>query len=105
MTTTGLETFDTTLQKSNTWLKSLMGHLHTDNRRTAFVILRATLHALRDRLTPENAVHLGAQLPMLLRGLLFEGWHMAGTPNQGAHQAAVPEPCPGRVTACPRAGR
>jgi uncharacterized protein (DUF2267 family) len=82
MTTTGLDTFDTTLQESNAWLKSLMGHFHTDDRHTAFVVLRATLHALRDRIGPENAVHLSAQLPMLLRGLFFEGWHMAGTPTK-----------------------
>ncbi len=47
----------------------------------AYLVLRATLHALRDRVGPQNAVHFGAQLPMLLRGLLFEGWHMAGTPT------------------------
>ena len=33
-------------------------------------------------LGPENAVHLGAQLPMLVRGFYYEGWHMAGTPTK-----------------------
>jgi uncharacterized protein (DUF2267 family) len=32
------------------------------------------LHVLRDRLTPEQAVHLGAQLPILVRGVYYEGW-------------------------------
>ena len=27
-------------------------------------------------------MHLGAQLPMLLRGLYYEGWHMAGKPTK-----------------------
>ena len=44
------------------------------------------MHALRDRIPPENAVHLGAQLPMLLRGLYYEGWHMAGTPTKERHK-------------------
>jgi uncharacterized protein (DUF2267 family) len=44
--------------------------------------LRAVLHTLRDRLTPEMAVHLGAELPMLVRGLYYEGWHMAGKPTK-----------------------
>lgn len=81
MSTTGLGTFDRTLQESNAWLGNLMDRLYTDDRHTAYVFLRATLHALRDRIGAENAAHLGAQLPMLLRGLFYEGWHMAGTPT------------------------
>jgi uncharacterized protein (DUF2267 family) len=33
------------------------------------------LHALRDRLPIQEAAHLSAQLPMLVRGIYFEGWH------------------------------
>jgi uncharacterized protein (DUF2267 family) len=32
------------------------------------------LHALRDRLLPDEAVDLSAELPMLVRGFYFEGW-------------------------------
>ena len=38
----------------------MMGELGTDDRRTAFNALRAALHALRDRIGPESAIHLGA---------------------------------------------
>jgi uncharacterized protein (DUF2267 family) len=40
------------------------------------------LHALRDRIGPANASHLGAQLPMLLRGLYYEGWRMTGAASK-----------------------
>lgn len=85
MTTTGLDTFDTTIQQTNHWLKIMMGELGTDDRRAAFNSLRAALHAVRDRVGLENAVHLGAQLPMLLRGAYYEGWHPAGTPTRERH--------------------
>jgi uncharacterized protein (DUF2267 family) len=42
--------------------------------------LRAVLHALRDRLPLHEAVHLGAQLPMLVRGFYYEGWKPSATP-------------------------
>ncbi len=88
MSITGLDTFDTTIQETNHWLKIIMGELGTDDRRSAFNALRAALHALRDRIGPENAVHLGAQLPMLLRGAYYEGWHPAGTPTRERHLEA-----------------
>jgi len=46
----------------------------------AWCVLRSGLHALRDRLPPEEAVELSRALPTFLRGLFFEGWRPAETP-------------------------
>ena len=83
---TNVDTLDRTIQETNVWLKAVTHHLETDDRRLGLMALRAVLHALRDRIGPENAVHLGAQLPMLVRGLYYEGWHMAGTPTKERHR-------------------
>ncbi len=86
--TTGLPVFDATVQETNLWLKSVMQGMHTEDRQRAYLALRATLHALRDRIGPEPAVHLAAQLPMLVRGLYFEGWRLAASQSRERHQAA-----------------
>ena len=55
--------------------------MHIEDRHDAYRALRSVLHVLRDRLTPEQAVHLGAQLPLLVRGIFYDGWRIAGKPS------------------------
>jgi uncharacterized protein (DUF2267 family) len=88
MSTTGLEVFDKTLQETHLWLKALLHEIGGDDRHRAYIVLRATLHALRDRLGPPAAAQLGAQLPMLLRGLFYEGWRPGDPPSRERHLQA-----------------
>ncbi len=88
MSATGLAAFDETVQLSNLWLNELMEAVEWDDKQRAYRLLRATLHALRDRLSAHEAVQLGAQLPMLIRGLYYDGWHMRDvTPSERTKRA------------------
>jgi uncharacterized protein (DUF2267 family) len=82
MNPTGLAAFDSTLQTTNLWLTDIMQRMRWHDRHAAYHALRAVLHALRDRLTIDEVVALGAQLPMLVRGFYYDGWHPAGKPNK-----------------------
>src|SRR5437660_480544 len=62
-----------TLQITNIWLDEIMETLGPD-RQVAWHALGAVLRALRDRLPIGLAVHLGAQLPLLVRGLYYDQW-------------------------------
>lgn len=85
MSATGLEVFDRTLQTTNIWLNEIGEELGPDRQR-CYHALRAVLHALRDRLTLDEAAHLGAQLPTLVRGIYYEQWRPAGVPTRERSQ-------------------
>jgi uncharacterized protein (DUF2267 family) len=70
------------VRETEVWVDDVMRRLAWHDRERVFLVLLATLHALRDSLPRDAAIYLGAQLPPLLRGLYYEGWH------PGAHLAA-----------------
>jgi uncharacterized protein (DUF2267 family) len=68
------------VQTTHEWLKSIADYTGWDDPFKTLAALRATLHHLRDHLPNENSAHLSAQLPLLIRGLYFEGWNPSHVP-------------------------
>lgn len=68
------------VEKAHIWLDEIASQLGTEDRREAYRVLRAYLHALRDRLTVDEAAQLAAQLPDMIRGIYYEGWNPSATP-------------------------
>jgi uncharacterized protein (DUF2267 family) len=81
-----LTSFASTLQTTNIWLNDVLGQLGWEDPQRAYHALRAVLHALRDRLPVDQAAALAAQLPMLVRGFYYEGWHPHGKPLRERHK-------------------
>jgi uncharacterized protein (DUF2267 family) len=73
MSANGLEVFDKTIQTTNIWLNEVSDRTGAD-RHGAWRILAGVLHGLRDCLPVELAAHLGAQLPLLVRGAYYDGF-------------------------------
>jgi uncharacterized protein (DUF2267 family) len=79
MSATGLDVFDKTLQTTNTWLNEICQLIGPD-RQIAWHVLGAVLRTLRDRLPLGLGAHLGAELPLLVRGVYYDQWRPAAEP-------------------------
>ena len=80
MSAQGLEVIDHTVQLTHEWINELAGMLGWDDHKQVLMLLRSTLTTLRDLLGHDEAAQLSAQLPILLRGIYYEGWHPSKTP-------------------------
>lgn len=77
-----IQAFESSRQKTNLWLKQVAAELHSDDRRKAYAALRAVLHLIRDCLPVEETAKFAAQMPLLLQGVLFEGWKPRRKPQR-----------------------
>ncbi len=70
------------VQTVQEWLKELKAKGELADEEAAYRVLGAVLHRLRDRLTVNEAANLGAQLPLVVRGLYYEGWRPSSVPSK-----------------------
>jgi uncharacterized protein (DUF2267 family) len=79
---TGLSSFDTTVDKTNHILHDIEQAYGwpKERRNQSYAALRGTLHALRDRLPVDTTAQLAAQLPVLVRGIYYDGWNPSAVP-------------------------
>lgn len=80
MSALGLKIIDETVQAANVWINEVDYRTGWANKQRAYRLLRAVLHALRDHLNPDEAAQLSAQLPILIRGIYYEGYDPSKTP-------------------------
>ena len=85
--------FESYVASASKWLEQLMTILEfpAGSEGRAVHALRAGLHAIRDRLPPSEVLDLGAQLPMIIRGIYFEGWTLTNDPTRIRDRAAMIE--------------
>lgn len=75
-----LKAFAHAEQTAQAWLSAVAARLGTSDLEFTYRVLRAWLHATRDRLTVDGAAHFASQLPELLRGVFYDGWAPSRVP-------------------------
>jgi uncharacterized protein (DUF2267 family) len=82
-----LAILDRSVQKTNVWLRDVNYELQWFTFQRGYLALRAVLHALRDRLSVPEVAQLGAQFPIFIRGIYYEGWNPSRTPIKSRGKA------------------
>jgi uncharacterized protein (DUF2267 family) len=77
-----VDTIERSVHKTNEWVADMAEELGTEDREEAWRLLRAYLHALRDRLTVDEAAQLAAQFPHMIRGVFYEGFDPSRRPEK-----------------------
>lgn len=80
MEMTGISSLDHAPQVFTEWLNELCKELGWTEKKRAYLLLHETLHAVRDFLNVDEAADLAAQLPVLVRGVYYDGWDPSKTP-------------------------
>lgn len=75
--------FDKFAQEGNEFLHELATEIgHPEDLDKTMILLRSTLHTLRDSISIEESFHVIAQLPLVLKGIYTEHWKYSETPNR-----------------------
>ena len=74
-------TLKKSIHKAYEWLYEIAEYAdwYEDNHHKSIAVLRAVLHELRDHLPINELANFSAQLPLLVKGILFEEWHPSKT--------------------------
>lgn len=80
MSALGLKMIDSAVESANVWINEVDFRTGWDNKQRAYRLMRQVLHVIRDHLSVDEAAQLGAQLPMLVRGIYYDGWNPSKTP-------------------------
>ncbi|MET7751567.1 DUF2267 domain-containing protein [Micromonospora sp. NPDC005367] len=77
-----ISAIESSLDKTNLILKDIENAYGwpKEQRNQSYAALRTVLHLLRDRMPVQESVEFAQQLPVVVRGIYFDGWKPSDVP-------------------------
>lgn len=82
-----IHVFERTTHEAHEWVNDIAGRTGWTNEREVLHLMRSVLCKIRDHLPVNEMAQFSAQLPIILRGMFFEGWQPKKTPVRERHAA------------------
>lgn len=82
-----IHVFERTTHEAHEWVNELAGRTGWTSERDVLRLLRVVLTKIRDHLLVDEMAQFAAQLPIVLRGMFYEGWQPKKTPIHERHAA------------------
>ncbi len=75
--------FENYVHEGNLFLKKIAAELGTpDDTGHAFRVLQGVFHTIRDRITPQESLHLISELPMVIKAMYVNNWKIYDKPKK-----------------------
>lgn len=71
---TNISSLDRAVQTAVLWLNDIQTELGWENREAVYKTAKAVLQTIRDRLPYTELFHFSSNLPMVFKGMLFDGY-------------------------------
>ncbi|MFW5705182.1 MAG: DUF2267 domain-containing protein [Nanoarchaeota archaeon] len=86
MVETTIKSLDKSMTKTLEWINDLSEDIGYTDKQHTYLVLKSVLHALRDRLTIEEATDLAAQLPLVIKGIYYDEYNPSKTPIKAKNE-------------------
>lgn len=82
MPRTAFSSLEKSTQKTKEWLHEVQDELGWEDENMVYLAFRSVIQTLRDRLPIEEAIELGDELPMVMKGIYYEGYSTRHKPEK-----------------------
>jgi uncharacterized protein (DUF2267 family) len=79
---TNILSLDRAISNAVQWIDDIQDELGWESRDDVYHATKAVLQSIRDRLPIEEVIHLSANLPLIMKGMMMDGYDLKNRPER-----------------------